>query len=145
MAAALEKFEDGRDDVKVQFPGHTCMLGKTFSGKKFLAASVIQKIDEIFNREMNTYILVVLSPHAEIEESIRKQLDHKWTIIHFCVTFFSEETLQTMLLYLADQKILNTEIVLLIDDLMMQSVGDSNVNIFLLKTFAISGAVSCRK
>ena len=136
MAVKLEKFVD-ETKVKIGFPAHCCFIGKTFSGKTFLASGVINRIDEIFSRKMETYILIVLSPYKEIEDCILRQLNSKWTVIHFSVNVFTEDTLNQVINYLQTKKMLGNEIVLLIDDLMIQTVTSTNISTFLVRAFAM--------
>ncbi len=135
MSGKLEKFVDG-DKIKVDFPAHCCIIGKTLSGKTFLASAIINRIDDIFMRKMETHILIVLSPYKEIEDSILRQLDTKWIVIHFSVNVFTEDTLNQVINYLQREKLLGNEIVLLIDDLMIQTISSTNISTFLVRAFA---------
>ena len=112
----LEAFGDGKF-CKIDFPTHITILGKTGSGKSHLASKLIDSVENLFQKSGISNILVVLSPHEDVEEIMRKKLGDRWTIIHFTVNAFNQETIDHMLLYLNENKILGREVFVLIDDL----------------------------
>ena len=134
--ACLQSFED-RKYLKEKYPGHAVILGRTMSGKSYLAADIINRIDQIFDRKSETYILVVLSPYPHLEDTIRTRLDEKWTIIHFSVQNFTQRVIDNMLTYLASNHMLGKEIIVLMDDLAIEASINSNVNLFIVRAFAI--------
>lgn len=133
---ALQAFNDGLIE-KVDFPSHICIYGKTMSGKTHLAGEIINRIDDIFERKTRDCILVVLSPHSNIESVIQERIGNEWTIIHFQVEHFSQTVIDTMLSFLLREKLLGMEIVALLDDLVIQTSSSSSVYLFLVKAFAI--------
>ena len=136
MMAALQSFNDDLI-VKVDFPAHICIYGKTMSGKTHLATEIIEQIDTIFNKKTNSYILVVLSPYEHIESSIQERIGSYWTIIHFQVEIFSQNVLDNMLSYLLQHELLGKEVITLLDDLIIQASTSSSVFLFLIKAFAV--------
>lgn len=133
---ALQTFTDGRIQ-KIDFPAHICIYGKSMSGKTHLAADIINRCDELFNRKSSNYVLLVLSPHSNIESTIQEQIGNKWTIIHFQVEVFSQHVIDNMLKYLLQENMLGKEIVTLLDDLVIQASASSAVYLFLIKAFAL--------
>ena len=133
---ALQTFNDDIVE-KITFPSHICIYGKTMSGKSHLAAEIIANIDEIYTRKTQDCILVILSPHANIENVLQERIGTEWTIIHFQVVHFSQIVIDNMLSFLLEQKLLGMEIVTLFDDLIIQASASSTVHLFLVKTFAI--------
>ena len=132
----FEAFCDGKFR-KIDFPTHITILGKTGSGKSYLASKLIDSVENLFQKSGISNILVVLSPHEDVEEIMRKKLGDRWTIIHFTVNAFNQETIDRMLLYLDENKILGREVFVLIDDLAIQIHKASSTNLFLIKTFAV--------
>ena len=120
MAAKLEVFTDDRSDVKVSWPAHSVLIGKSMSGKSRLAATLIDRIDDIFNRKMKTYIVVILSPHAEIKNVLLNGIGIKWTILYFSIPIFTEQVLDGILGYLSRIEVLGTEIFMFFDDILIK-------------------------
>ena len=133
----MEIFTDNRNDVKVSWPAHSVLIGKSMSGKSHLAATIIDRIDDIFNRKMETYIVVILSPHAEIENVLLNGIDEKWTVLYFSIPIFTEQTLDGILQYLSKIELLGHEIFMLFDDILIKSVGDNSTSMFLVRAFAM--------
>ena len=110
MAAKLEVFTDERSDVNISWRAHSVLIGKSMSGKSRLAATLIDRIDDIFNRKMKAYIVVILSPHAEIENVLLNGIGVKWTILYISVPVFTEQVFEGILRYLSTIKVLGYEI-----------------------------------
>ena len=132
----FEAFSDGKSR-KIDFPTHITILGKTGSGKSHLACKLIDSVENLSQKSGISNILIVLSPHKDVEEIMRKRLADRWTIIHFTVNAFNQETIDHMLLYLNENKIPGRKVFVLIDDLAIQIHKASSTNLFLIKTFAV--------
>ena len=137
MAAKLEVFTDDHPIVKVSWPAHSVLIGKSMSGKSRLAATLIDRIDDIFNRKMKTYIVVILSPHVEIENVLLNGIGVKWTILYFSIPIFTEQVLEGILGYLSSIKVLGYEIFMVFDDILIKSIGDNSTSMFLVRAFAM--------
>ena len=131
----LQSFKDGCIS-KLDFPSHQCIFGSTMIGKTFLATRIINNIDRIYKRKMKTYYLIVLSPHENLEDAIKTRLDEKWIIIHFNVQTFSQHIIDRMITFLTQKNLLGLEIVVLLDDLLIQASLNSNMDLFIVKSFA---------
>lgn len=135
--AQLQSFVDGVPG-KIDFPAHHCVYGKSMSGKSYLVTEILNNMEKLLKRsESIPKILVVLSPHDEIEQLLKDRLLEKWTIIHFNVEIFNQFLIDQMLNYLASERLLGKEIVVLMDDLIVQTSSSSNINLFIVKSFAI--------
>lgn len=132
----LQSFVDEKF-MKMDFPAHIVIIGKTMSGKSHLAGKIINSVEKIFTTSGSLKFLVVLSPHERLEESLTDRLDSGWTIIHFPVQKFNQEIIDRMMDYLSSTGILGGEIIVLIDDLAVQVNSSTNASLFLVKTFAL--------
>lgn len=132
----LQSFVDEKY-MKMIFPAHMVIIGKTMSGKSHLAGKIINSVEKIFTTSGRSKMLVVLSPHEALERSLTDRLDSGWTIIHFPVQKFNQEIIDQMLQYLSAKEILGQEIFVLIDDLAVQVNSSTNASLFLVKTFAL--------
>ena len=65
-----------------------------------------------------------------------ERIGEEWTIFYFSTPNFNEEVLNGVLCYMDSIHILGEEVFLLLDDLMIRSIGDISNTTFLVQTFA---------
>ena len=134
--ARLEYFTDGKN-TKVDWPSHSVVIGRTQSGKSWLVAKILNNVDNIFERRTKSKIAVILSPYPVLEENLQQQIDEQYTCIYYSTPIFNEEFLDGVTAYLQESGLMGKELFLVLDDLMISSVGNNTSNQFFLKTFAL--------
>ena len=105
--------------MKLKFPGHIVIIGKTGSGKSHLLGEILARNHELFYRQSCENIALVLSPHKQCEllAYMSPSALDQWTIHHIRVSVIGKEEIERAMGYLKSQKLLGKEIMLILDDL----------------------------
>ena len=105
--------------MKLKFPEHIVIIGKTGSGKSHLLGEILARNHELFYRQSCENIALVLSPHkqCELPAYMSPSALDQWTIHHIRVSVIGKEEIERAMGYLKSQKLLGKEIMLILDDL----------------------------
>lgn len=57
----------------VPFPEHMLVIGGTMSGKSSLVGEIFSNIDLVYNRHTKDNIILLLSPHENVEDVFNKR------------------------------------------------------------------------
>ena len=125
-------------DNIVSFPEHMLVIGRTMSGKSSLVGEIFSNIDLVYNRQTKDNIILLLSPHKNVEDVFigRFASREDWKILHFTVHCLSEEFMDSLFKYLEKERILGKELFMFMDDIVIGGCASKELNGFILKAFA---------